>query len=112
MNWLEIGLVISFLILGSMVYLKQPRPVGKKSDGIRPALVPWRFFGSVELKELGNGRHRLLVEHSPHVRQKDAVSIEFDASSAGALQLHGLLVQWAEPEIKVTLKRLNERHAE
>jgi hypothetical protein len=101
----EIPFVTLSALAGCVIYRRRWRrwksPVGRRSDGVRPALVPWRFFGSVELRHLGNNRFRLWATHSPFLKPEDAVLISFHASQTGVDQLYQLLVQWAEPEISV-----------
>jgi hypothetical protein len=103
---LAVGIFVLLLFPSYLVHLgRKPTPI-LRAKGIRPALLPWRSFGAIELEDLGGGSFELWARriNSIHIRKTDIIKIEFQATSIGAKQLFGLIHQWASTIIPVTIK--------
>ncbi len=95
-----------FFFLSFVINLgRRPTP-SLRASGIRPALLPWKIFGKVEIEELGRGSFELWVGKmkSTRVRTQDIIKIQFETTNAGARQLCHLLAEWAGPTVPVTWK--------
>jgi hypothetical protein len=106
-----IGIILLVVLLFFCYLLhlgRKPTPA-LRAKGVRPALLPWRSFGEIEIEELGGRSFQLWARkrESTRIRLGDVIKIEFSASAIGGAQLVHLLRQWCGSSVVVSFKVLD-----
>lgn len=94
------------LIPGYLFYLgRRPKP-SLTATGVRPAILPWKSFGSIELAALGSNTCLFWARKSPRVHRSNIIKIEFTANHEAVTNLHHMIRHWAQPGTLVQFWRL------
>jgi len=105
-------ILIVYLILlipGYLLYLGRRPKLSRPASGIRPALLPWKSFGLIEIDELGSNSCVFWARKSPRIHHSDIIKIEFNANHQTASNLYHVIRHWAQPGTLVQMTQCDQK---
>ncbi len=92
------GLTIAGLTLGliSLYFFRKKPCVSFPGNGIRPGLLRWTEFKSIEVESLGDGKYTFRTERPFGIGRHETVNIKIAASSDAIRALTDRIATWGE----------------